>query len=128
MYLVTSFVTTKNISVFQQYPADICNRRKELLPQLHALRREARTRLVMDTLFVGNRLVNQPSQPRIPQHNIQQINQVCDPIQDIQLWRVRYHSSIHLNLESHACNSVNLCSATDDIRIVCINVHICGLK
>ena len=101
MYLVTSFVTTKNISVFQQYPGDICNRRKELLPQLHALRREARTRLVMDTLFVGNRLVNQPSQPRIPQHNIQQINQVCDPIQDIQLWRVRYHSSIHLNLESH---------------------------
>ena len=51
----------KDFVVFQQYPAEISARRKELIPQMKALKREGRqgVRLVMDTLYVGNHLVNQ---------------------------------------------------------------------
>ena len=50
----------KDMSVFQQYPTEISNRRKELLPQMHELRRQGHrdVRLVMDKLYVGNQLVN----------------------------------------------------------------------
>jgi hypothetical protein len=55
----------KDFAVFQQYPAEISARRKELIPQVHALKREGRqgVRLVIDKLYVGNHLVNQHPHP-----------------------------------------------------------------
>ena len=48
------------MAVFQQYPAEISNRRKELIPKMMALKREGHpdVRLVLDKLYVGKHLVN----------------------------------------------------------------------
>jgi hypothetical protein len=55
----------KDFAVFQQYPAEISARRKDLIPQMQALKREGRqgVRLVIDKLYVGNHLVNQHPHP-----------------------------------------------------------------
>ena len=72
----TKLADNKDFSVFQQYPAEISNRRKELLPHMHELRRQGNrdVRLVMDKLYVGNQLVNPPiPAPNMPiqQQNVQ---------------------------------------------------------
>ena len=47
-------------SVFQQFPIEITNRRKELLPKMHTLRHQGyrNARVVMDKLYIGNQLVS----------------------------------------------------------------------
>lgn len=52
-------------SVFQQYPVEISNRRKELLPKMHALRRHGHknAKVVMDKLYIGNQLINPADVP-----------------------------------------------------------------
>ena len=52
-------------SVFQQYPIEISNRRKELLPKMHTLRRQGykNARVVMDKLYIGNEMINPADVP-----------------------------------------------------------------
>jgi hypothetical protein len=70
----------KDFAVFQQYPAEISARRKDLIPQMQALKREGRqgVRLVMDKLYVGNHLVNQ--HPHTPNQAFQM--QLYEPFHD----------------------------------------------
>ncbi|VDI23413.1 Hypothetical predicted protein, partial [Mytilus galloprovincialis] len=58
----------KEVAVYQQYPAEISNRRKELIPRMIALKREGHqnVRLVLDNLYVGNQLYNDPVAPNPP--------------------------------------------------------------
>ncbi|CAC5406091.1 unnamed protein product [Mytilus coruscus] len=58
----------KDVAVFQQYPAEISNRRKELIPRMIALKREGRqnVRMVLDKLYVGNQLYNDHEAPYPP--------------------------------------------------------------
>ncbi|CAG2217208.1 unnamed protein product [Mytilus edulis] len=58
----------KEVAVYQQYPAEISNRRKELIPRMIALKREGHqnVRLVLDKLYVGNQLYNDHEAPNPP--------------------------------------------------------------
>ena len=53
----------KDVSVYQQYPAEINTRRRELIPKMHELRRQGHrnARIVIDKLYIGSELVD-PSQ------------------------------------------------------------------
>lgn len=52
----------RGVAVFQQYPTEISNRRKELIPKMIELKQQGNrnVRLVLDKLYVGNQLVNNP--------------------------------------------------------------------
>lgn len=67
---IERFKEKKDISVYQQYPIEINNRRKEILPKLFELKRQGykNARVVGDKLYIGQDPID-PSKVILPENN-----------------------------------------------------------